>query len=132
MHHSQVLVYENDGKLAGLLRREGKPGDWSIREPRSLDSCLRLLRSKAASVLIVKLGKDLVRELTLLERTSWLFPEASTLAVIDSENPVLAELAWDLGASFVLSPPQPRQQLAAIVTGLARTAATPEIAPQGV
>jgi hypothetical protein len=59
----------------------------------------------------------LERELLLLERVSWLFPDVSTVVVGDTENPVLAGLAWDLGASSVLFPPLPLEQLPDLVAG---------------
>lgn len=111
MRCPQVLVYETDGLLAHWLRRVGKESDWSVREPRRLESCLRLLRRGHPTVLVLKVGQDLERELTLLERVSWLFPEVATVVVGDAENPVLAGLAWDLGAAFVLFPPLPRELL---------------------
>jgi len=118
MRHPQVLIYESDGRLAEMLRSENKPREWSIREPRSLEAGLRLLRRGGPSVAVLKLGKDLLRELTLLERVTWLFPETAVIVVGDTENSVLAGLAWDLGASFVLSPPLARGELFGIVTSL--------------
>jgi hypothetical protein len=122
MRHPQVLVYESDGRLAELLRRQGSLRAWSLREPRAMDSCLRLLRGDGPSVLIIKLGKDLVRELTLLERVTWLFPDTATVVVPNTEDPLLAGLAWDLGASFVLFWPLAPQEFLNIVTGLMESA----------
>jgi DNA-binding response OmpR family regulator len=118
MRYPQVLVYENDGRLAELLRRESESRRWSLREPRRQESCLRLLARGGPSVLVLKVGADLTREFTLLERVAWLYPEAAVVVVSDTENPALAGLAWDLGASFVLFPPFLRHQLPEIVTGL--------------
>jgi hypothetical protein len=111
MRFPQVLVYENDGRIAELLRRQGKPRHWSLREPRRPEACLRLLRRGGPSVLVLKVGTDLLQELTLLDRVSWLFPDTVTLVVGDAPNPVLEGLAWDLGATLVLFPPQPRHYL---------------------
>ena len=115
MHFPQVLIYENDGRIAELLRREGKSRQWSLREPRRPESCLRLLQRGGPSVFVLKVGTDLVQELTLLERVSWLYPDTSTVVVGDMANPVVAGLAWDLGASLVLFPPQPRHALVEIL-----------------
>jgi hypothetical protein len=115
MRYPQVLIYENDGRIAELLRREGKPRHWSLREPRRPESCLRLLRRGGPSVLVLKVGRDLLEELTLLERVSWLYPDTGTVVVGDSDNPALAGLTWDLGAAVVLFPPQPRYSLIGIV-----------------
>src|SRR5262249_52501647 len=74
--------------------------------------CLRALREAAPAVLLLRLGAgNLVRELTLLERAAWLCPEAAVVVVGDTADPALAGLAWDLGASFVLFPPQARELL---------------------
>jgi DNA-binding NtrC family response regulator len=118
MRFPQVLMYESDGRLADLLRRDSKSRQWSVREPRRLETCLRLLRRAGPSVLVLKIGTDLVQELTLLDRVSWLFPDTATVVVGDTDNPMVAGLAWDLGAAFVLAPPQPRHCLIEIVDRL--------------
>jgi hypothetical protein len=118
MRYPQILVYEADGRLAAFLKPEAEARKWSLREPRTLDSCMRLLQRSGPSVIVLKLGKDLVRELTVLERTSWLFPDASTVVVCETAPSAIADLAWDLGASFVLFPPLPRPELVTIVEGL--------------
>jgi DNA-binding response OmpR family regulator len=123
MHYPQLLIYESDRRLAELLRPEAEQHRWSLREPRGLDACLRLLRVGGPSVLVLKLGKDLLRELTLLERVTWFFPETDAVVVGDTDNPELAGLAWDLGARFVLFPPLPRQELPALVRILLQPAA---------
>ena len=109
MHFPQVLVYETDGRIAELLRRESNSRQWSLREPRRPEACLRLLRRAGPSVFILKLGNDLVQEMTLLDRVGWLFPETFSVVVGEAANPALATLAWDLGAALVLVPSQPRQ-----------------------
>src|SRR5438270_145406 len=111
MRFPQVLIYENDGRIAELLRRASKARQWSLREPRRPESCLRLLQRGGPSVFVLKVGTDLLQELTLLERVSWLYPETATVVVGDMANPLLAGLAWDLGAGLVLFPPQPRHAL---------------------
>src|SRR4051812_34838381 len=100
MRYPQMLVYETDGLLANLLRRANHNNAWLLREPRRIESCLRLLRGGHPSVLVLKEGQDLEREMTLLKRVSWLYPETATVVVGDAENPVLAGLAWDLGAAY--------------------------------
>jgi hypothetical protein len=128
MRYPQVLIYENDGRIAEFFRRdrdarkkEKQPRHWSIREPRSLLACLRLVRRGSPSVLILKVGTDVVLELTLLERMTWLYPEADVVVVGDTENPVLAGLAWDLGARYVLLPCFSLHELLEIVAGLMET-----------
>lgn len=111
MRYPQVLVCEQDGLLAHVLRRLGKEGQWSIREPRRLESCLRLLGRGHPTVLVVKVGGDLEHDFTMLERVTTLYPETAAVVVGDVENPVLAGLAWDLGAAFVFFPPLSRDLL---------------------
>jgi len=61
-----------------------------------------------------------VREIDPLEQTTWLFPETATVVVCDADNPALVDLAWDLGARFVLHPPHARRTVAGRRGGLAR------------
>ena len=68
--------------------------------------------------MVIKAGRDLERELGLLERAAWLYPDVPAVLVCDGDQPELAGLAWDLGAAYVLLPPQPRERLAEIVAGL--------------
>ncbi len=117
MKLAQVLVYEADGKLAEILGPLRQTRGLRLREVRQVQACLGWLRRRGPGVLVVKLGRDLERELTLLERVTWLFPDTATLVVGDSANPALAGLAWDLGARYVLFPPQPIELLPELVQG---------------
>jgi DNA-binding NarL/FixJ family response regulator len=123
-----VLICESDGRMAEMVRQlrgADKRCRFALREPRSSEACLRLLKHGAPSVLVLRTGMDLVREMTLLERVTWLYAETAVIVVGDAENMVLAELAWDLGASCVLLPPLPRDWLVEIVESyLLRPAAT--------
>jgi hypothetical protein len=128
MRYPQLLIYEGDGRLAAQLRTAAQAQNWSLREPRQPESCLRLLRRGGPGVLVLKVGRDLVREMTLLEQVCWQLPDAACVVVGDAEDAVVAGLAWDLGAHAVLFPPQPREQLSDILVGLmgAATAAVPK------
>jgi hypothetical protein len=129
MRLPQVLVYETDGRLASLLRETAQARRLTVREPRQPEACLRLLR-RGPGVLVLKLGRDPGPELLLLERVSWLCPEAATVVVGDEEHRPLAAVAWDLGAAYVLLPPQGRDVLPAVVAGLlALPAAQPDLLP---
>ena len=118
MRRAQLIVCERDGLLAHLCRQAGLNREWSLRETRRLEACLRLLRQGGPSVLVLDIGRDLERELTLLERVTSLYPDTATVVVGDAENTALAALAWDLGASFVLFPPLPRDLLLGVLRGL--------------
>jgi hypothetical protein len=118
MRHPQMLVYETDRRLAGALRPVAEKNKWLLREPRQLSACLRLFDRGGPGVLVLRLSRDLERELAMLEQVSWLHPDAAVVLVVDSDQAALTTLAWDLGVSWVLSPPHTRERLAEIVTGL--------------
>jgi hypothetical protein len=128
MRLRQVLVHESDGRLADALRERAQAHNWHLREVRHLRVCLGLLPQGQGSVLVQRVGRDLLREMTLLEQVGSLFPETATVVVCDADNPAVAQLAWDLGAAFVLAPSQVREELADVVEGLlgCRPSAAPE------
>jgi DNA-binding response OmpR family regulator len=115
MRHPQILVYEKDGRIAGLLRKDASDRRWSLREPRRPESCLRLLRASTPSICILRVGADVVRELTLLDQVAWLCQDVAIFAVSDAENPALSSLAWELGATYVHAPPSSRGELPSLV-----------------
>jgi DNA-binding NarL/FixJ family response regulator len=131
MRYPQLLVYEHEGLLANLVRRAELNRDWSLREPRRPEACLRLLRQGGPSILVLEAGRDVEREMTLLERVSWLYPETRTVVVGDAENAALAGLAWDLGAAFVLLPPLPRDLLLDVLRRLMAKAVGSAAGPAG-
>jgi DNA-binding NarL/FixJ family response regulator len=118
MKHPQLLIYEWDSRLANLLRPLADKQRWLLREPRQLSACLRLLRRGGPGILVLRTGRNLERELTTLEQVSWLHPDTATVVVGDSDQAWLGGLAWDLGASYVFLPPQPRDRLVEIISGL--------------
>jgi hypothetical protein len=120
MRHPQLLVYESDGRLAGVLRPLAEKNKWLLREPRQLSACLRLFGRGGPGVLVLRAGRNLERELATLEQVSWLYPDAATVLVGDGDQAWLAGLAWDIGVSYVLLPPQMRERLSELVTGLMR------------
>jgi hypothetical protein len=160
MQYPQILVYETDGLLAGMLRETAKVKRWALREPRKRESCLRLLSSLCPSVLVLKMAtysgeravstgrltsaaspdnapkeeepqvstkrnpnpsdreKQQVDSLELLADVHERFSDTAAIVVGDAEDLPLTNLAWDLGASYVLMPPQSRQILPEIVVSL--------------
>jgi hypothetical protein len=118
MRYPQVIVYEADGLLAQLLRPLVEQRRWSLREPRQRSAVLRLLRRGGPNVLVIKVSRDLEGEFGLLDRIKHVFPETAVVLVGDHDHPRLAALGWDLGADFVLFPPQPRDDLIEMVAGL--------------
>lgn len=118
MHYPQLLVYETDRRLVGLLQRLADKNNWLLREPRHPSAVLRLLDRAGPGVLILRLSRDLERELVMLEQVSWLYPDAATVLVADSEQRGLFGLAWDLGVRWVLLTPHTRERLEEIVLHL--------------
>jgi hypothetical protein len=122
MHHPQLLIWEGDGRLAAALRPLAEERRWVLREPRQAGALLRLLR-RGPAVVVLKAGRDLDREFALLERITWLVPDAAAVVVADGEYARLSGLAWDLGAAYVLVPPLVRERLPEVVAGLMPKAA---------
>jgi hypothetical protein len=117
MRYRQIVVCEADGHLAAALQACAQSHGWRLREVRHPRVCLGLLPQHGESVFVLRLGRDLQREITLLEQVTWLFPETATVVVCEADNPALVQLVWDLGAQFVLYPPQVREMLADVVAG---------------
>lgn len=115
MQYPQLLVYETDRRLASLLQRLADKNNWLLREPRQPSAVLRLLDRGGPGMLVLRLSRDLEREMTLMEQVSWLYPDAATVLVVDNEQRELLSLAWDLGARWVLLPPHTRERLEEIV-----------------
>ncbi len=115
MRHPQVLVYETDRRLATTLQPLADKNKWLLREPRQLSAVLRLLERGGPGVFVLRLSRDVERELALLEQVSWLHPDTAVVLVADGDQARLSALAWDLGVRWVLLPPQTRERLAEIV-----------------
>jgi hypothetical protein len=118
MRRAQIVVYETDGRLADLLGACALAHGWWLRAVRHPARVQGMLGHGEASVVVLKTGRDLEREYSVLEQLTRRFPEAVTIVIGDADQPALAGLAWDLGAHFVLFPPLPRELLPEIVTGL--------------
>ena len=118
MRLPQIVVYEKDGRLKLQLEALAEERRWALREARQPESCLAYLNQSGPAVAVVKAGRDWERELALLERAAWLHPEAAVVLVGDGDPSQWAGLAWDLGAAYVLLPPQPPERLPEIVAGL--------------
>ena len=122
MRAPQIVVYESEHWIADLLRGTAEVWQWPLRELRDEAAVVRALRQGGPSVLAFEIGADVERDLSLLGRLTWLCPEATTIAVSNVAGDELAGLAWDLGAAYVLAPPQPRDALLPIVLGLMESA----------
>jgi DNA-binding NtrC family response regulator len=118
MRLPQIVVYEKDGRLKLQLEALAEQRRWALREARQPETCLSHLSRGGPAVVVIKAGRDWERELVLLERVTWLYPQAAVVLIGDGDPSQLAGLAWDLGAAYVLLLPQPRERLAEIVAGL--------------
>src|SRR5262245_42317207 len=118
MRYAQVLLYENDTLLTTMLEERARQEKWSLRHPRDFAECRELLQRGGPAVVVVRVGRDLEFELSLLERVASLFPDVGTGLVGDATHAALAGLAWDLGASYVMMLPQPAEMLPEVVAGL--------------
>lgn len=131
MHHPQILVYETDRRLATALQRLADKSNWLLREPRQLSAVPRLFDRGGPGLLVLRLSRDAERELAMLEQLSWLYPDAATILVADSEHTRLFALAWDLGVRWILLPPHTRERLEEMVASLMRAYQTPAPASGG-
>jgi hypothetical protein len=120
LRHPQIVVFENDSLLARQLQEIATARAWLLRESRQTPACLKLLRGGGPSVLVLRLGHDLRRELSFLDDVHTQVPDVSVIVVGNAENPALQALAYELGAAFVLFPPSPRQQLGEVTGHLLR------------
>jgi hypothetical protein len=127
MRHPQLVVFERDGRIAWLLKDVCAQQRWALREPRQLEACLRLLRAGGPALLVVRIAGKVGNEPTaegaeqeprtsersfaLMDRVHWLRPDAAIIAVAERTDPALTALAWNLGATYVLAPPQPLSAL---------------------
>jgi hypothetical protein len=119
MRLPRLLVYETDGRLAELLKETARNQRWALYKPRLASTCLRLLGRGGPAVVVLKVGRDAKnQEMQLLDQATWLFPDTAAVVVGDVDDPALAGLAWDLGASLVLPSVQVRDQLATVVVDL--------------
>jgi hypothetical protein len=118
MQFPQLIIYETDGRLARMLEATAGTHRWALRQPRRVESCLQLLERGGRGIVVVKVEHDLKSPFTLLQRTSSQFPDVDTVVVLDRDDGLLAELAWDLGSTYVLAPPQPRDRLLDVVANL--------------
>jgi len=122
MRAPQIVIYESEHWVGDLLHGTAEVWQWPLRKLRDEAALLRALRAGGPSILVFEIGADVERDLALLGRLTWLCPEATTVAVSTVASPELTGLAWDLGADFVLAPPQPRDVVLPLVLGLMETA----------
>ncbi|MBI2805371.1 MAG: hypothetical protein HYX68_10380 [Planctomycetes bacterium] len=115
MQQTQVLTYGIDGILAERLRELAQVHRFWLRETSQLSACKNLAQTSPPSLLILVLGRDLEGELAFLSKVHESLPTTRSIVIGETDNPILAGLAWDLGAAFVLCPPTPAASIVDLV-----------------
>ena len=118
MHQAQIVTYGVEGVLAERLHELAETRRCRLRETNQLAACQNLVQSLAPSIFILRLGRDPERELALLEWVHASLPATATIVIGEADNPVLAGLAWELGATFALFPPMPVEVITEIVSAI--------------
>lgn len=120
MRYPQLLVHDADGALARALAplAEARSPRWILRRPRRLDTCARLMTRGHPAVLVLRAGRDVTREMALVDRVRDANPEAQVIVVAVAASPALAGLAWHLGAAFVFTQDPAAEELFAVAEGL--------------
>lgn len=111
MRQTQIVTYGLPDPLAALLRELAQERRIWLRETSQLSACRNLVQTAAPPILVMVLGRDLERELALIEQVHASMPETAIVAIGEADNPTLAGLAWDLGATFVHFPPMAAEAL---------------------
>ncbi|GIW82337.1 MAG: hypothetical protein KatS3mg105_4144 [Gemmatales bacterium] len=122
MKHPQVLVFENGTRLLRKLKPMASERRWVLRAYRSIEAVLRALGQPHPTVLVIKGGTDVPREISLLERASLSPAEPRLLVVLDVENSLLAGLCGHLGADYVVQSSEERESLPDLVAKMMHSA----------
>jgi DNA-binding NarL/FixJ family response regulator len=118
MQQAQVITHGIEGALAERLRELALAQRFRLRETSQFAACQNLVRAAAPSVLVLRLGSHLDRELAFIEEVHACLPETAVLAIGAADNPVLAGLVWELGATFAVFPPTPAEAILDVITSL--------------
>lgn len=129
MRHAQLILLDSDDRLAAPLRAAALRRRWAFRAPKRPGAWARHLTPGGSAVLVLRVGRDVVEELGVLANAVRWFPEVPVVAALDSAEPALAELAWDLGATYVGARTGEGPALAEVVAAILERLSTP--APPG-
>src|SRR6185369_4363489 len=122
MQQAQIVTYGIDGPVALRLRELAQERRFRLRETSQVSAFHNLVQSTAPPIAVLVVGRDLERELTLLEQIRATLPATAVIVVGETDNPTLAGLAWDLGATFVLFPPTAPEAIGDVVVRLLEVA----------
>ena len=113
MHQTQIQTYGIDGVLAERLRElaQAKRFWLQAKRPKWRRVAVCCNPRRRPTIFVIVLGRDLERELTLLEEVHACLPGTATIAGGEADNPRLAGLAWEMGATFAVFPPMPVERI---------------------
>ena len=118
MRFPQLLIFEADGRLTASLQAMAEELGVPPRQVQQSEACCRALRRGGPNVLLLRAGRDLDREFALLDQVGRLTPETRIVVVLDQDDARLRDLAWDLGAAYVLPLTRARDLLPDLVRGM--------------
>lgn len=118
MKHPRLLLFDADARTSATLAAFARERSWAFREPGRLSSLARLALTRTPTVVVLRVGRDLERELTALDRITASPTPPATVVLLDSDHPHLAALAWDLDADWVVPARQAHESLTDVVAGL--------------
>jgi len=106
MRSTELLAYGIEGTLHDRLAAWAQDHGLWFRTVQHAAALQNLLRKGSRGLLLIRVGRDVVDELTLLEGAAHDFAEVTVIILGDLDYPLLEGLAYDLGASAVLFPPR--------------------------
>ncbi|VTS00125.1 hypothetical protein [Tuwongella immobilis] len=118
----EQITHDRSVSLAQMCEPIARDHHWLVREPRQRPACLALLQQERHTVLILKLERKLIDEMSLLAAAAQSAPHVPIIVVndvkldADSRNHLTA-LAYDLGAHTVLFPPFSPDSLIPLILG---------------
>jgi hypothetical protein len=115
MQQAQIVTFGLEGSLAESLRELALARRIWLRETSQYAACQSLVSSTAPRVFVLVLGKDLERDMAMLDLVDAALPETAVIVVGEADHPALAGLAWDLGATYVLFPPTPMEVISEVI-----------------
>ncbi len=125
MRTPQVVVVEYDGWIARHLGDLAAESAWLVRDTRTADAGLALVREYQPCVLVVQVepGDDKPVPLALIADVRRTCADVPVVAVSDVKLNDADRVAWtaalfDLGARYVLFPPLTKPVLEDVVSGL--------------
>jgi hypothetical protein len=106
MRSTELLAFGVEGTLSDRLAAWALDrGQW-FRPVQHASALLNLLSKGSQGVVLIRLGRDIVGEMELLQTAAHDFSGVTIIVLGDLDHPLLEGLAYDLGAGAVLFPPR--------------------------